>query len=111
GLRQAETRETPVAFVYAGAALGVIFASDLLTVFLFWEVMAVASTVVVWLGGAGARKAGFRYIVVHILGGVLLMAGIAGEIAATGSSGFTAMTADSPARWLILLGFLINAGA
>ena len=31
--------------------------------------------------------------------------------AATGSVAFTAMTLDSPAHWLILGGFLINAGA
>ena len=110
-LRQTERREIPLAMIYSGAALGVVFAGDLVTVFVFWEVMALASTAVVLLGGAGARAAGFRYIVVHLLGGVLLMAGIVGQVAETGSIAFAAMHADSPARWLILAGFLLNAGA
>ena len=57
--------------------------------------MAIGSTVVVWSGGGGARAAGLRYAVVHLLGGVLLMAGIAGHIADTGSTAFTAMHTDS----------------
>ena len=57
-------------------------------VFVFWEVMAVASTLVVLLGGAGARAAGHRYIVIHLFGGVLLMAGIAGHVGETGTIAF-----------------------
>jgi multicomponent Na+:H+ antiporter subunit D len=110
-LRQQKLNETPLAFLYAGAALGVVFAGDLLTVFVFWELMALFSTMIVWLGGPGARGAGQRYIIVHLLGGVLLMAGIAGHVAETGSIAFEAMRADTPAHWLILAGFLLNAGA
>ncbi|MEM8796933.1 MAG: Na(+)/H(+) antiporter subunit D [Pseudomonadota bacterium] len=109
--RQENTFELASAFVYAGAALGVLFAGDLITVFVFWEIMAIASTIVIWSGGSGARAAGQRYAAVHFLGGVLLMAGIAGEITANGSIAFNPMEADSWARWLILAGFLINAGA
>ena len=111
GLRQPERNETPVAFLYAGGAIGVAFAGDLLTFFIFWEVMAVCATVVVWLGGPKAHAAGQRYIVVHLLGGMLLMAGIAGHVAATGSIAFDAMAPDSIPTWLILLGFLINVAA
>jgi multicomponent Na+:H+ antiporter subunit D len=39
------------------------------------------------------------------------MAGIAGHVAETGSIAFVAMRADSPAHWLILAGFLLNAGS
>jgi multicomponent Na+:H+ antiporter subunit D len=110
-LRQQRLAETPVAYMYAGAALGVVFAGDLITVFVFWEIMAVCSTLVIWLAGKDARTAGQRYIVVHLLGGVLLMAGITGHVVETGSIAFEAMRADSPANWLILAGFLLNAGA
>jgi multicomponent Na+:H+ antiporter subunit D len=48
---------------------------------------------------------------VHFLGGVLLMAGIAGEIAMSGSATITSLKPDSWARWLILAGLLVNAGA
>lgn len=110
-LRQERLAEVPVAFMYAGSAIGVVFAGDLITVFVFWEVMAVCSTLVIWMAGAGARGAGQRYIVMHLFGGVVLMAGIAGHIADTGSIAFGPMLADTPAHWLILAGFLLNAGS
>jgi len=110
-LNQNRVAELAAAFCYAGSAIGVVFAGDLLTVFVFWELMAIASTLVVWSAGATARGAGLRYAAIHFLGGVLLMAGFAGEVAATGSISFEKMSLDSIARWLILAGFLVNAGA
>lgn len=110
-LNQPRTIELASAFVYAGSAIGVCFAGDLVSVFIFWELMAVASTLVVWSSGPGARGAGLRYAVVHMLGGALLMAGIAGEIAASGSIVFAKMDLSTAPRCLILAGFLINAAA
>lgn len=110
-LNQSCTTELSAAFVYAGSAIGVSLAGDLISVFIFWELMAVASTLVVWSSGPGARSAGLRYAVIHMLGGVLLMAGIAGEIAASGSVAFTKMDLSTAPRCLILAGFLINAAA
>lgn len=110
-LNQNRVVELAAAFCYAGSAIGVVFAGDLLTVFIFWETMAIASTLVVWSAGPSARGAGLRYAAIHLLGGVILMAGIAGEIAANGSAGFGKMALDTLPRWLILAGFLVNAGA
>ncbi|MGI9415806.1 MAG: Na(+)/H(+) antiporter subunit D [Hyphomicrobiales bacterium] len=108
---QERVAELSAAFVYAGSAIGVAFAGDLITVFVFWEIMALASTLVVWSAGEKAFGAGMRYVSIHLLGGVLLMIGVIGEVAATGSVEFTAMQPDTVARWFILAGFLINAGA
>ena len=110
-LNQTNVAELTAAFFYAGAATGVVFAGDLITVFVFWELMAIGSTLVIWTAGGRAMAAGMRYAVIHLLGGVLLMAGIAGHVAATGSIDFSAMATDTPAHWLILAGFLVNAGA
>jgi multicomponent Na+:H+ antiporter subunit D len=110
-LKQERVAELAAAFCYAGGALGVAFAGDLFTVFFYWELMAIGSTIVVWCGGPESRGAGLRYAAIHLLGGTVLMAGIVGEVQAAGSALFGTMTLDSPARWLILLGFLINAGA
>jgi multicomponent Na+:H+ antiporter subunit D len=52
-----------------------------------------------------------RYLMVHLLGGVLLMAGIAGHVATTGSVAFESMRPDSIAQGLMLAGFLVNVGA
>jgi len=104
--------ELPAALVYAGSAVGVALAGDLITVFVFWELMAIGSTLVIWSAGTSAsRRASLRYLMIHLLGGVLLMAGIAGHVAGTGSVALVRMALDTPAHMLILVGFLINAAA
>jgi multicomponent Na+:H+ antiporter subunit D len=111
-LSQKSRVEVPAAFVYAGSAIGVALAGDLITVFAFWELMAVGSTLVLWSHGKDvAYRAARRYLMIHLLGGVVLFAGVTGHIVQTGSVAFTRMALDSPAHWLILVGFLINAGA
>jgi multicomponent Na+:H+ antiporter subunit D len=109
-LDQPSRMEVPAAYLYAASAVGVALAGDLVTVFVCWELMAIGSTLVLW-SAAGARAAGLRYLMVHLLGGVLLMGGIAGHVAATGSTAFAPMALDSPAHALILAGFLVNAAA
>lgn len=111
-LGQKNRIELPAAFVYAGSAIGATLAGDLVTLFVFWELMAVGSTLVIWSAGTPrAYAASRRYLGVHLFGGVLLMAGVAGHVAATGSTAFVPLALDTPAHWLILAGFLINAGA
>src|SRR5690606_8902648 len=105
------TLELSSAFVYAASALGVALAGDWITLLVWWEIMAIASTIVVVCGGEKARGPAFRYALVHFLGGVLLMAGIAGEIAMSGTATITSIAPDSWPRWLILAGILVNAGA
>ncbi len=111
-LTQKSRVEVPAAFVYAGSAIGVALAGDLLTVFVFWELMAVGSTLVLWSQGTeAAYRAARRYLMIHLLGGVVLFAGVTGHIVDTGDVAFSRMALDSPAHWLILIGFLVNAGA
>ncbi len=111
-LNQPSRLELPAAFVYAGAAVGATLAGDLLTLFVCWELMALGSTLVIWSAGTDdAYRASRRYLAIHLLGGVLLLAGVAGHVADTGSASFVRMALDSPAHWLILAGFLVNAGA
>lgn len=109
---QARSTELTAASIYAGGAICITLAGDLLTLFVFWEVMAIASTVVLWSAGTeSSYKASIRYLMIHLLGGVILMIGIAGHVNDTGSIVFTAMQTDSLAHWLMLIGILINAAA
>ena len=111
-LGQPSRMELPAAFAYAGSAIGVTLAGDLITVFVFWEVMALGSTLVIWSAGTKpAFTASLRYAMIHLLGGMILFAGIAGHLAGGGDAGFGRMATDSVSHWLILIGFLINAGA
>jgi len=101
--------------VYAGSALGVVFAGDLISLYFFWEIMSIASMIVIWHGATEkAHSAGFRYIMWHIAGGVILLAGIVMYIASTGSITFNAIGWDSSSTYLaamlIFVGFIINAG-
>ena len=110
--RHAKWYELSAAYAYAAGAIGVSFAGDLITLFLFWELMALFSTVVVWCGGTpGARAAGIRYAVMHLLGGVILKVGIEGVMVHTGSIEVQPMLANSFDHWMILIGILINAAA
>ncbi len=112
GLGQARPMEVMATLVYAGSAIGVTFAGDLITLFIYWELMALGSTAVIFAAGTtAARRAGFRYLLIHLLGGVILMAGIAAHLVTTGDIAVTVMSADSLPAILILIGFLVNAGA
>jgi len=110
--RQARAAELAAAYAYAAGAIGVCFAGDLITLFVFWEFMALFSSVVVWCGGTpAARAAGLRYAIMHILGGVILMVGIAGVAVRTGSVDIQPMLAAGFDTWMLLIGILINAAA
>lgn len=97
------------AFVYVGAALGVVFAGDLLSLFVFWEAMALASVfLILQRRTTQALAAGFRYLLVHAFGGACLLAGILLHTAAGASLTFGAMALTGSTA-LILLGFAVNA--
>src|SRR5215471_12946533 len=100
------------ALTYVGGALGVTFAGDFLSLYVFWELMAVSSALLVFRRREpSAVAAGFRYLMVHIFGGLLLLAGILLHWSQTGSLAFGDMRAYSgSAAWgLILAAFLLNA--
>lgn len=98
------------ALFYIGSSLGVVFAGDLVSLYFFWEIMAVSSTFLIL-----ARKtqkseaAAMRYVLVHIFGGLCLLAGIILYITQTGSVTFNPMTERNLANYLILAGILLNA--
>jgi multicomponent Na+:H+ antiporter subunit D len=111
-LNQERRLELPAAFLYAGSAIGVTLAGDLVTVFVFWEVMAIGSTLILWSAATPASyRASMRYLMVHLLGGMLLFIGVSAHVLQTGDAAFTAMTPEGMAQWLILIAFLVNAAA
>ncbi len=98
------------AFCYAASALGVVFAGDLVTLYVFWELMVVTSVWLIWQRREPvAYAAGMRYLLIHALGGVLLLAGVIVFQQTTGTIRFDQIEIGGPAFWLILIAFLINA--
>ncbi|QTA93186.1 NADH-quinone oxidoreductase domain-containing protein [Desulfonema magnum] len=97
-------------FIYAGSALGVTFAGDLFSLYIFWEIMAVASTFLILARRTVASQAAaFRYILVHIVGGLFLLAGIILYIHNSGSLTFGFIGLSSMGSWLIFIGIAVNA--
>ena len=102
--------ETGLEAIYAGSSMGAVLAGDWITLIIFWEIMAVSSWLIVTSAGTErASKAGFRYLMVHLLGGNLLLAGIIMKVAG-GSMDITYLTGTGDAAfWLIFLGVAVNA--
>ncbi|WP_416899674.1 MAG: Na(+)/H(+) antiporter subunit D [Minwuia sp.] len=93
------------AMTYAGSAIGAVFAGDLLTLFVYWELTAVTSAFLVFASRTDeSYRAGIRYLLVQILSGVLLLGGIALHWRATGSVAFESMTLSGAGPLLMFLG-------
>ena len=105
-----ETGQQSAALFYGGGAVGVAFAGDLFTLLFFTELMALSSAYLVWARRTPeAQRAGFRYILMHLTGGSLMMAGILLHLAETGSIVIQLFEPGSSiAAWLILAGVALN---
>ncbi|MGD9124463.1 MAG: Na(+)/H(+) antiporter subunit D [Desulfarculaceae bacterium] len=96
--------------LYAGGALGVTFAGDFFSLYLFWEVMAVASTFLILAArDKKAQGSAFRYILMHLAGGLLLLAGILLHHQEGGSLQVGYIGLSGLSSWLIFLGIGVNA--
>ena len=97
------------AFLSGGSALGAVFAGDFLTLFVFLEILMVASTYLIWARRTEASyKAGLRYLLVHLFGGLCLLAGIIMQVQQTGSIEFGFIGLNGLGSYLILIGFGVN---
>ncbi len=97
---------------YIGSSLGAIFAGDYLTLFIFWEVMAFSSVFLVWYRKERRSiEAGFRYLLVHVFGGLLFFTGMMLYYYKTGNLVFDKIFPDHAgiAEYFILAGFSLNA--
>lgn len=98
------------ALAYAGGALGVTFAGDVFSLYIFWEIMAVASTFLILARRTKASQAAaLRYILVHIFGGLCLLAGIIMYVNRTGTMEFELIGLAGVDSYLIFLGIAVNA--
>ena len=98
------------ALCYGASAIGVVLAGDLLTLYVFWELMVITSVWLIWRRRTPVSDAsGMRYLLVHALGGVILLAGIVMYYRTTGSIAFGEIEPSGAAFYLILVAFLINA--
>jgi multicomponent Na+:H+ antiporter subunit D len=101
------------AMLYAGSALGAVFAGDFITLFVFWELLAITSVFLIWARRSEKSYAtGFRYLIIHVVSGVLLLSGALMLAWETGSVAFEhiGLEGGTPAGWVLLIAFGIKAG-
>ncbi len=96
--------------LYAGAAIAAAFVGDLISLFVFWELTAISSVFLIWARRTNrSYRAGFRYLMVQVTSGVLLLAGALIHFAETGSLEFTHIGLNGVGGYLIFFAFGIKA--
>ena len=108
-LKDRDVMQQVSALVYSGSAVGAVYAGDLITLFVFWEMTAISSVFLIWARRTGrAYRAGMRYLIIQVGSGVLLLAGALFHIADTGSVAFTEFGLSGLGPTLIFLAFGIK---
>ena len=98
------------ALLYAGAAMGAVFAGDWITLVIFWELMAVTSTLLIWENKGEAIRAGYRYLLFHGFGGAMLAAGAALAFLDTGTLSLDPAAGTAPMSALSSLFLTVGMG-
>ena len=110
GKKDHDTVQHTAGLVYAGSGLGAVFAGDFITLFVFWELLAISSVFLIWTRRTPASlRAGMRYLLVHMVSGVTLLAGAMVLAHQTGDLSFGFVGLGGPAGWLILLALGVKA--
>jgi multicomponent Na+:H+ antiporter subunit D len=90
-----DTVQHVAAMIYVGSAVGAVFAGDLITLFVYWEITAVSSVFLIWASRTeAAYRSGLRYLVIQVGSGVLLLAGVIVHASASGSIAFTKLIGE-----------------
>lgn len=104
-----DTTQQVAALLYQGAAIGAVLAGDLLTLFVWWEITAIASVFLIWARRTErAYRTGMRYLIIQIGSGVILLTGVLMYLHDTNSLAFNNLGLTSPATLLIFIAFGIK---
>ena len=104
-----ERTETVAGLLYAGSALGAVFAGDLITLFIFWELLAITSVFLIWARNTERSiRAGQRYLIIQVASGVLLLAGALVHYHESGSLAFDYIGLEGISGTLIFIAFGIK---
>ena len=106
------SNEKGYVLLYIASALGVVLSGDFLTLYVFWEAMAITSTFVIWsTRNQLSLDSGNRYIILHLIGGLILLIGLIGLYGQTYDLTIREISLNTWYSWFILIGLLLNAGA
>ncbi len=117
-LQLKDTVQHVAALAYAACAVGAVFAGDWISLFIFWEGLALTSVFLIWARRTErSYRSSMRYLVMQVLSGVLLFAGAlllmrggmsAKVVSLSLTDNFNIYT--SVGTWLIFIAFGIKAG-
>jgi multicomponent Na+:H+ antiporter subunit D len=111
GLYMQDRLQHVAGMLYAGCAIGAVFAGDLLTLFLFWEGLAMTSVFLVLARRTrSAERSAVRYLVIQVGSGLLLLAGLLALLGSGQSIGLDPIGLDGAAGWLIFVAIGIKCG-
>lgn len=103
--------EYVASFFYVGCGLGVVFACDFVSLFMFWECLSLSAVFLILADKSKrARGAAFRYLIMHVIGGLCLLLGLSSHVLAVGSTALMPISLSTWASYLIFIGFGVNAG-
>ncbi len=108
-LKENRSLDMSAGLLYAGAAMGVVMAGDLLTLFFFWEMLTLGAVLCILARKTqDSGRAAYRYLLVHVFGGVVLLAGLVIHLSTGGSVAFDKIELSGLGAWLMFIGFGIN---
>jgi len=85
-----DTVQHVAGLIYAGSAIAAVFAGDMISLFVNWELTAVSSVFLIWASRTEAAfRVGMRYMLIQVGSGVILLAGVLLIVADTGSLEFS----------------------
>jgi len=89
GLPEAKPNEQVAAIWALASAIGISFANDFITLFIFWELLTITTASLIFMNGKQVFPMGYRFLFFHLLGGLLFFVGIIQHYVATGSIALT----------------------
>ena len=105
-----DTVQQIAALIYAGTAIGGIFAGDLVSLFVYWEGTAISSVFLIWSSNTHESfKTGMRYLLIQVGSGVLLLAGTILYYKQSGTIAFNKFELTEIGPILIFIAFGIKA--
>ena len=110
-LHERDRLQQVASLAYGGSAIGAVVAGDWITLFIFWELLALTSVFLVLARRTEASyQSSLRYLFMQVLSGVLLFAGALIIIQTTGQTQITALELNGLGPWLMLIALGIKCG-
>ena len=95
--------------IYAGSAISAVFAGDLISLFVYWELTAVSSAFLIWARRTErSYQAGMRYLIIQVISGLFLLAGIIFHFQESGQIAFNFLGMSDLGTKLIFVAFGIK---